>query len=261
MEKREIKIALVDDNVYINEENEILIKEIVERLIIDDVNFIIDKYPEGTPLLNSSKTYDLILMDYEMPNTNGLDAAQILEENGNSARILFLSGYENPVLPLQKTSFMKNVVGFVLKTDSKKEKRFRIEKEIKDILDVHLIEIEIFEEKIDFDVRKSLKIFKTVKVDIKKIVTVESHNKTTLIYDIHDNELQTNIKLAKWSDLLPSMEFAKVSKGCILNFKYISVIVKNRIILSDGNEIKIGDIYKGKFYKAWDEYNFREALK
>src|SRR5437667_8252663 len=56
---------------------------------------------------------DIIVVDVSMPEVNGIDAARILQKEGNRAKILFLSMYAD--LPLVEEAFRTGASGYMLK--------------------------------------------------------------------------------------------------------------------------------------------------
>src|SRR5207253_2324322 len=56
---------------------------------------------------------DIIVLDISMPEVDGIDAARILQKEGNRAKILFLSMYAD--LPLVEEAFRTGASGYMLK--------------------------------------------------------------------------------------------------------------------------------------------------
>lgn len=98
--KTEVKVAVVDDKQH----DRTKLKKILIRLESDfkNVSFIIALYQDGISFLNSKEAYDLVLLDYEMPDKNGIYIAEKLEQRAKRPRVLFVSGYDELTKPLQK---------------------------------------------------------------------------------------------------------------------------------------------------------------
>jgi len=143
-EKLEIKVAIVDDKLTAREK----IKERLERLekSLEHVTFSITFYAGGIPFLASEKSYDLVLLDYEMPDKNGIQVAKELETRDQKPRIIFISGYEKLDKPMQRAIQIKCVVGFIFKSDSDTEFQFQyqLKKVLKVISNVYWIEFEYY---------------------------------------------------------------------------------------------------------------------
>jgi len=62
---------------------------------------------------------DIIVLDISMPEVNGIDAARILQKEGNRAKILYLSMYAD--LPLVEDAFRTGASGYMLKEGAVEE--------------------------------------------------------------------------------------------------------------------------------------------
>ncbi|WP_298303613.1 response regulator transcription factor [Flavobacterium sp.] len=86
-----IKIALVDDNVFLQ-------KAIAEKLSFYDDIEIKFKAHDGENLiekLDKNHIVDLILMDIEMPVVNGIQATQIIKDKYPQIKIIMLTVFDN----------------------------------------------------------------------------------------------------------------------------------------------------------------------
>ena len=64
---------------------------------------------------------DIILMDIEMPETNGLDATALVRRQAPDAKVVILTGYDNPDLIFRALKI--GAVGYLLKNTRAKELR------------------------------------------------------------------------------------------------------------------------------------------
>lgn len=89
--EHKIKIAIVDDNVFLQ-------KTIVEKTSFFDDLTIKFKAIDGNDLLDKlSKNHniDLILMDIEMPNLNGIEATSAVKQRYPQIKIIMLTVFDN----------------------------------------------------------------------------------------------------------------------------------------------------------------------
>lgn len=108
MQKR-IKVLLIDDNAtHLNG-----IKEILSMECQFDVVGISTSASIGLALAKKHNP-DIVLMDMNMPNTDGLQAIQEFKKNKISARIIGLSGYDDADLIFRAMKL--GAKGYVLKT-------------------------------------------------------------------------------------------------------------------------------------------------
>jgi len=86
-----IKIAIVDDNAF-------LITTVKEKLsYFEDMNVKFSAV-DGSDLmskLNDNHNLDLILMDIEMPNVNGIEATEIVKQKHPHIKIIMLTVFDN----------------------------------------------------------------------------------------------------------------------------------------------------------------------
>lgn len=98
-----IKIAVVDDEIHFISSvlNDVLIKSArkakcdIRRALYTEGNKLIDDYKNG-------KTYDIVILDIEMPEINGKELAAILRKIDSSFFLVFISSYPEQVFDTLK---------------------------------------------------------------------------------------------------------------------------------------------------------------
>ncbi len=86
-----VRIAIVDDNHFLQ-------KAVAEKLsFFDDLvlKFTANDGIEVQQKLEQNKNVDLILMDIEMPNCNGIEATQIIKTRYPQIKIIMLTVFDN----------------------------------------------------------------------------------------------------------------------------------------------------------------------
>lgn len=86
-----VRIAVVDDNVFLQKavaEKLSFFDDLILKLTAIDGNEIQQK-------LEQNKNIDLILMDIEMPNCNGIEATQIIKSKYPQIKIIMLTVFDN----------------------------------------------------------------------------------------------------------------------------------------------------------------------
>lgn len=88
---RDIRVALVEDDQQVRRSL---------LLLLRTRGFSVDVYRNGMELLsNRSRTnVDCLLVDYKMPQLNGLDLVRILRQNGDNTPALMITGFFSPTL-------------------------------------------------------------------------------------------------------------------------------------------------------------------
>ena len=97
-----MKIAIVDDN----KDYLLIIKNIL--ININD-QLRISCFEDGFAFLKKAMEYELVFLDIEMPNIDGLMLSKLLCEH--DINIIFVTAYEEKMIQ----AFGKNVIGFVVK--------------------------------------------------------------------------------------------------------------------------------------------------
>jgi DNA-binding NarL/FixJ family response regulator len=112
---RKLKILLVDDHKMIRDG----IRSMLESQE-NEYKFIIDEAEDGEQGIIKAKTHpDIIIMDYQLPNISGAEAAAKILENDPGTKILALSNY-NEYMYIDKM-IKTGVKGFILKNIAPEE--------------------------------------------------------------------------------------------------------------------------------------------
>jgi DNA-binding NarL/FixJ family response regulator len=90
-------------------------------ILAEDENLeVVDESSNGLEAVQKSKELqpDLVLMDIQLPQINGLDAARQIRKISPSTKILFLSSYHSPDM-MQEA--LRVGAGFVVKADAARD--------------------------------------------------------------------------------------------------------------------------------------------
>jgi DNA-binding NarL/FixJ family response regulator len=90
-------------------------------ILAEDENLeVVDESSNGLEAVQKSKEWqpDLVLMDIQLPQINGLDAARQIRKISPSTKILFLSSYHSPDM-MQEA--LRVGAGFVVKADAARD--------------------------------------------------------------------------------------------------------------------------------------------
>jgi CheY-like chemotaxis protein len=85
-----LKIAVVDDDANLTD----LFSKVIQKLGYS----IPSVYKDGTSIVQAMakdhQTFDVIIMDYRMPEMNGIEAAKIIHRYRNETKIIIATGYD-----------------------------------------------------------------------------------------------------------------------------------------------------------------------
>ena len=88
-----IRILLVDDQRSVR-------RGLAMRLQLEPDLAIVGEAEDGISALSAASVLqpDVMVMDYEMPGMNGVEAARVLREMGSQSRVVMLSIHDNPAV-------------------------------------------------------------------------------------------------------------------------------------------------------------------
>ena len=100
-------IAICDDEHFFRKS---LSKELYRYADELGLDFIIYEYADGMELLNADMSFDLIFMDHQMKDKNGLDTVSILRKRNVDTAVIFVSSYKDVVFDSMKVNAFRFLV-------------------------------------------------------------------------------------------------------------------------------------------------------
>lgn len=230
-----MKVAVCDDERAFHKEiTDLLCKFQKAR----SIEIFIDYFEKGNVLLGSKQKYDVIFMDYQMEEMNGIETAEKLREINSDSIIIFISAYPAAALD----AFEVNTFRFLQKPVDE-EKLF---KALSDYL-----------KSIDYD---NLLLINTheenYKIKMSEIIYLEGDGKYTMIRT-KDRSFRIHINLKQLEIKLPAAKFIRCSKSFVAGFQHITNHDKTNIIFDNGEKAVIGAHYAAKFKAEFQNYIMR----
>lgn len=224
-----IKIALCDDQEqYID-----MLMKHVERYGNEvDTEFNITVYNSGRKLIDDIKTdskmYDIVFLDVEMPEINGLKIAEAIRQMSEDIVLCFVTGHEQ----YAREAYQVEALGYIVKPVAYNE--------LKKLLRRAVIMV-----KYEHDNRKSGKNYIEVPVsgdkriiDARTIRYIEK-NKNQSILHFSDSEIICYESLKKMYSRLDNELFVYSHQGYIVNFNEIKEVKENVICLGRNVEVPV----------------------
>lgn len=84
-----IRIAICDDDAAALQQTVKYVEE------YEKIRFHIDEFHNGQELLHSEGHYDIILLDIDMPEMNGLEAARLLRQKDKNVKLIYITNYSD----------------------------------------------------------------------------------------------------------------------------------------------------------------------
>ena len=106
-----LKVAVCDDEKVFHKEIIDLLRKFQKARKID---IFIDHFENGNTLLQSKQEYDVIFMDYQMEEMDGIETARKLRETNSDSIIIFISAYPSAALDafeVQTFRFIQKPIG------------------------------------------------------------------------------------------------------------------------------------------------------
>ncbi len=170
------------------------------------------------------QSFDLLLLDIDMPGMDGIQFSKKLREEENEIDIIFVSNYEKLVFE----SFAVNPFGFVRKTQFKKDFSACIEAWLKKTSKKRNASILIRHGSSDLS------------LSVNEILYVESFRKQQTL---HIRNQQEGIVITSTMNYLESQlepyGFLRINHGCLVNYEYIRSITKDEAVLKNGERLSV----------------------
>ena len=228
-------IGVCDDDDYTHRTIEILMKEYKSKY---HVEYELKHFYDGIELLNNTQTFDCLLLDIDMPQMNGLEAAKELRAKGADYKIVMLTIRED----LYKEAFKIQAFRFVSKPICQSE-FFSVLDDVRE----HSIgqrRVRACRDGIAYEIME------------KDILFVEASDSASFLYT-KGSEYRSEYSLKKWSEILDKRMFFQCHKSYLVNLGMIDKLEKQIVLLSSGDKIRVSRRLYPELLKAYMIYDTR----
>lgn len=226
-----VKIALCDDEQTFVDE---LRDNIVSIKIAND-NIEIYEYNSGEALLEifHKDLFDIIILDIEMSEMNGLETAKRIREIDSNVILVFLTSYESFVY----SGYEVRAFRYILKTQPKAIRLQQLQAAISECITNNYT--------IVFPYKSS-----HCRFPLKKIMFIEVLGREITVHTSNDT-FSFNGRLIDYEEILVSNRFIKTSKSFLVNLMNISWIDKFDVFMKNGEKVPVSRKYREQVEKAF----------
>lgn len=227
-----MRIAICDDEDIMHE----LLKEALENYsAVRNILFLYDDYFRGSDLVSGSNAYDLIFMDYQMKDTDGLETVRELRKNNVKTPVIFLTSYPQVVFD----AFEVDTFRFLLKPINEAKLFSALDDFVRSLDDDHSILIKTDE--------------KNERINIDDIIYVEADDKYCCIRTVNANYLYKNT-LSMFEEMLPSDRFVRSHRTYLVGFRHIVSHTSKDILFDNNEKALISKTKLAHFKKTFADY-------
>lgn len=228
-----LRIGICDDEKYVHSTMKKIVNEYI-KYNSDDIE-IVDFY-SGNEIINYTNNLDIIFMDIDMPEKDGIETSQKLRKKGVNAKIIMLTGKQERY----REAFKINAFRFVPKPIEKAE-IFEVLEDVKKTMRGNM-QVKVYNSGIEFWIKQ------------RDILYIESSKDSTIIYT-KKTDYRSELSLTKWLDLLDEKMFFKCHKSYIVNLSMIDVIDDKELKIITGEKVLVSRRMKTPLLQAYMDYD------
>lgn len=223
-----IRIAICDDDeIYIEKTIKPLLSQaqkaagvMTEIKSFTDGNILLDEY-------KNHQSYDIVILDIDMPSINGKELASMLRELDSDLCIAFLSSYKEEVYDV----IALNICAFIPKEYDKDKCLNELVKLLKKYIK------EKPEQKL-FGVLESGKNA-LIRINIDNIMFIKSIKGIVTIYTTGGELISTERSLKKLENELSICGFYKICSNILANVNKVYKVLETEVILNDNTHLPV----------------------
>ncbi len=230
-----MRICICDDDIGIHNTIVLLLK----TFITTETQFNITDVYSGEELLkyySIRKKFDIIFLDVEMAQINGLKTAEKIRKTDPKAIIIFVSSHANYVFDV----FRLEALHFIVKPICHNE--------FTDVFQRAMTKYRAINSTV------SLK-WQNVRfqISINDIIYVEGYKRHITVHT-KDEEYESIGKIPDMLEILEPHGFVRIHQGFIVNMDYIKRFDANDVILKDNTKVMVSVRKRTEALKAYDTY-------
>ncbi len=219
-----VQIAVCDDESFSRETVEAAVRQIFAE---ENIETEIHRFEAPKKLADYNKIgeMDLIYLDIEMPEINGIKLGRILKEKSQRTEIIYVSNREDTVFQALRIQ----PLGFVRKN--------HFMKDIKDITSMYIRQYQKKQEERKLIVKEG-EGFRSISMSTIRYIEGSGTYQYVNVSD-QDEPIRIRSRMGTLETELSEEGFLRIHKGYLVNYQYIDRITAAQVILDQGEELPI----------------------
>jgi Response regulator of the LytR/AlgR family len=232
-----IRIAICDDEASCRDSMKMMCRTFFKKRK-ESAEIDIRLFSSGEDIMTGDFDCDILLLDIEMPEQDGIRIKEYLESSRKHTRIIFTTSHKERVLE----AFGKNVVSFLVKPLCREAFERVMDKVLSDLWGP-VLEIEENGE--------------ILAIPAGQIKYVEAQDKYTLAVT-EEREYLVRKTMKFWESVLPGADFVRIHKSYLVNLEYFEK-KGEEVLLDKGKRVRISRLRKDGVMETYREFLRRKA--
>lgn len=231
-----LKIAILDDdNIALNISKGVATSYLEEK----KYQYSLLTFSSSLNFLASAKEehYDLVLLDIDMPEMNGIEVARRIKDISFDTSIIFLSEKENLVFEC----FEVHPFGFIRKS--------KLYDDFSKVLNSFFEQFFAYQDDKDILTIKTSTVIYSFKIN--EIVYIEGNRNYQTIYKKNGESTSLRILMKDLEEALNDKGFIRIQKGFIVNSSFIQRIETKEVILINKLKLPLSPKLKDEVIKKY----------
>lgn len=233
-----MRIAVCDDEQKFIDD----FKRITDKLY-PSLDMVVDTFSDGAELLKSFgfRAYDLVFLDIEMPEMDGITLAEKLRETSDEVSIVFLTGH----IEYAVKGYEVNALRYLTKPADEQKVKDVIDRVLKKLGDVKMLWIKTDEGE--------------VKLRLSDILFIESQNQNVLISTAEDS-YSVRGNMNDYEKRLEQEGFFRIHRGYIVSLARVSRLSGKEVVMEDGTTLPVSRSKEARLKEVLFSFISREAF-
>lgn len=228
-----MRILICDDEKKYIQDLKVHIEEYMNNRF---VKFTLDFTTDPHDILNSNRSYELVFLDIQMNEINGISLAKELKIRNGKVVIFFITSYNQ----YQDDAMDLKAFRFFEKPFDPERLYSGLEKAM-EYIDESYVDFYLCSDK------------SQCRVLVDDVIYVERQNRKVVLNTVQGQYI-TSKKLEECCEVLPSSFFYQVHKSFLVNLHYVDRYNYTELILNNGERIPVASRKQADFHKYWFQY-------